>query len=397
MDTLLSTPVPARPVPPSHQRSRTVRAAVLAEVFTSPSTTITRISDAVGVSRPTVTRAVAELCEAEYITEDGISTPDLGRPARRLTRGPGAQLVLGIDISPTGTRLRLITLTGHLVGKVDIPEEELTAALGHAADLEEWTAAVSDALSGLLDESTWQRERVAVAVVSVSGIVDREGAVLLSVFIPRISGVDLRVLFTETLGVSEVIVENDMNLKASAELPALADRGIDDFVYLTNHTALRPATVIAGRVHPGAHGAVGEANMLHKVGLIPETLSHDGEEIPFFEIAPRLDRSELDAWWTATFENRFARIIAVLVYPIDPQVVVISGGPITTSPSSLERIRRYLQDWLPAPFVPELIAASPEQYAILSGTLRRGLREAISRDLGVTNPPIPDLTPETLT
>lgn len=397
MAPLLSMPDPLQPVPQSHQRSESVRSAVLGEIFCASHTTISGIADTIGVSRPTVTRAVADLIDSGYVAEDGMSSPKLGRPARRLTPGAGSRLVMGIDVSPSCTRLRVVTVTGILVGAADISEVQLTTGDGRSASVDEWIDLVDRELAAILEVSGWDHDQISTAVASVSGIVDREGAVLLSRYVPRISGIDLRSLLTERLRLPEVIVENDMNLRAFAELSTLAERGVDSFVYLTNHTALRPATVTAGRVHPGAHGAVGEAGILTKVDLIPETIRHDGQEIPFFEIAPRLDRGELDAWWSATFEHMLAKIIAVLVYPLDPQTVVISGGPTTTSTSSLGRIRRYLLDWLPGPFLPELVAAGPEQYAILSGSLRLALRQAISRDLSLTNPPIPDITLETLT
>ena len=102
-----------------------------------------------------------------------------------------------------------------------------------------------------------ERHTVGVVGVGAAGFVDREGAVV--TFAPHLSwrNEPLKKALESRLDVP-VLLDNDANTTAWAELRFGAGRGHDDLLCITLGTGIGGALVLGGRVFRGAHGMAGE-------------------------------------------------------------------------------------------------------------------------------------------
>ena len=87
--------------------------------FARSHTPVTRpvLSDALGLSLPTVSVAVRELLEAEVFVEDGYLKSSGGRRARVLTLNPDFLHSLGLSVSMSGVRGVIADLSGGVVAE----------------------------------------------------------------------------------------------------------------------------------------------------------------------------------------------------------------------------------------------------------------------------------------
>lgn len=80
--------------------------------------------------------------------------------------------------------------------------------------------------------------------------------------LPGWDDVPLQQIVADALGI-KVVVENDANAGAIAELRAGAGKGRTDFLYVTLGTGVGGGVVINGRLYTGPHGDAGEVGHIH--------------------------------------------------------------------------------------------------------------------------------------
>ncbi|WP_433244089.1 ROK family protein [Streptosporangium sp. CA-135522] len=97
--------------------------------------------------------------------------------------------------------------------------------------------------------------------VSTCGVI-RDGRVRLAPNMPGWEGLELPRLLREEFGPTPVLIDNDVNAAAAAELRWGALRGVSTGLYVNLGTGLAAALVVGGRVVAGAHGAAGEIGYL---------------------------------------------------------------------------------------------------------------------------------------
>lgn len=235
-------------------RQRSLRAHNLALAFRhimSAERPVSRVELAhrTGLTRPTITRIVAELLAGQLIAESGPArSRNAGRPRVGLTlstRGPAG---LGLDIRADRLAACLVDLTGtvrHLafrpVPRVDGPAPDLLHALG-----------------GLAAEVTAEAGTAGLEVVrttlAVPGAVSAGSLVR---FAPPLGwrDVDAGALLATGPGGVPAGVENEANLAALAELYS---GEAADFVYVSGALDLGAGIMLGGRLLRGARGWSGE-------------------------------------------------------------------------------------------------------------------------------------------
>ena len=156
------------------------------------------------------------------------------------------QWVLGVDIG--GTKV--------LAGAVDIDGVVHDVARRVTPHRSKAPAVVEDTIAEAV-ESLRDRYDVAAVGVGAAGFVDREGQRVL--FAPHLSWRDepLRKALEERLELP-VLVDNDANATAWAELRFGAARGFRDVLCITLGTGIGGALVVGGQVFRGANGLAGE-------------------------------------------------------------------------------------------------------------------------------------------
>lgn len=363
---------------------RTAIANVFAELTRRDDMTVSELAEAASVSRPTVQRALEELDALGLVEEAGSRPRSAGRPARTLRLGPGCRHVLAIDAQAAQSRVGIATTTGRVLA---------TGAVAHARHglTGERLHAIGDLIARLLHQQGVEAAELAQVVVSMPGIVGPGGDVVTSTIIPEWTRLRLAEEIAALLGTPRILVENDMNIRALGEMRTGVARHVRDFIYLPNHTAIRPALVLDRAIRRGAHLRIGEGDVLVSTGVQPRMLEHDGTAAPFLEVASRIDDGTLGEDWLDGFLRAYARIVAALAYPLDPAAVVISGGRRTTSPEALEMLaeRTAALSAIERPLT--VLGARVDGEIELKGALFLALHHALTRDLDVDDPPLPPL------
>src|SRR3954464_10317408 len=208
-----------------------------------------------GMSKPTVSQALAEVESAGLVRPVGPAAPSRGRTALLYEPDPTAGYVVGIDIGRAWIRVAVADLAGRIIARSDTPNRARTAAAVVRAVAREARATVKRADVG------WKR--VVHTVVGSPGVFDpTTGRLWHAPNLPDWSKPGLADELRNALTPSTAI-DNDANLAAVGERDFGRGREARSFVYVELGTGLGVGIVIDGEIHRGARGAAGE------VGYIP--------------------------------------------------------------------------------------------------------------------------------
>src|SRR3954466_1271776 len=208
-----------------------------------------------GLSKPTVSQALAELEAAGLVRAVGPAAPSRGRTALLYEPDPTAGYVVGIDIGRAWIRIAVADLTGTILARSDTPHRARTAAAVVRSVAREARATVKQAGIG------WRR--VVHTVVGSPGVFDPgTGRLWHAPNLPDWSKPGLADELRDALTPSTTI-DNDANLAAVGERDFGCGGDARSFVYVELGTGLGVGIVIDGEIYRGARGAAGE------VGYIP--------------------------------------------------------------------------------------------------------------------------------
>jgi predicted NBD/HSP70 family sugar kinase len=322
--------------------------AVFAVLAQAGSATRPQLASLAGLSKPTVSSAVAELESAGLAAASGTASSGTGRSAAVYRLGAGAGAVLAVDLGPDLTRVRGCALDGTLLAEVTMPRTE-------AAD------AVREALGAL--PAALPPRAIVVAVGDVTA--------------PAGKGVQMRPATAKAGPVFDAVavalppgvpvhLENNVNCAALAELHEGAAHGRATFAYLRVGVGVGLGIVIGGQVVRGANGAAGE------LARLPYPWDDDSEPrleaLEDYMGARSLLRRAAEAWQDAdgpcpeTAERLFAlagegraparavvarhaadigRLAAAVTAVLDPGLIVL-GGSTGADPRLLPGVRAEL-------------------------------------------------------
>jgi predicted NBD/HSP70 family sugar kinase len=354
----------------------------------------TRIVQATGLSKPTVSEVVRDLLEVGLITKVGRTTGQVGPSAQLYDVNPQCGWVLGVDVGHEFVRVVAADLSGKVIARAD----ERASRRGAMQMVEQ-----IDKLVAQVGDEAGSAPRY-LAVVGTPGVL-RPGAAHLSLA-PMLSGWErpavlqaLRERLAEPL-----VVENDVNLAAIGEMARGAGRGVRDFVLISIGTGLGMGVVLNGKLHRGASGLAGEVgylpvDLLDKVDGRRDHIAdwHRGAFEPLLTSAAvvALARSAgmgsvssaaavIDAARTgdtaargvvAILAARLAHLVAAVAAVLDPELIVLGGGIGTGAVQLLiEPTLRTLETI--TPFRPHIAASELGSAAVLDGAICEGLRLA---------------------
>jgi predicted NBD/HSP70 family sugar kinase len=216
------------------------------------SSTRGELAELTGLSRSTITAFVSSLQTEGLLVERAADDRDgagPGRPPARLGLRPEAGAVVGVHVGRKQLRVAVADLAATVLAErvsrgVDDPETTFDAA----------AAAVSE----MLTEAGLSSDSVVGAGVGVAGPVDpRTGAIRVGSLAPAWSDVCVGAELEHRLGLP-VLVSNDSNLGALAEVTLGAWRGREDVVFIAIGDGIGAGMVLGGRLHSGATGIAGE-------------------------------------------------------------------------------------------------------------------------------------------
>ncbi|MEV7939725.1 ROK family transcriptional regulator [Kitasatospora sp. NPDC088264] len=342
-----------------------------------------------GLSKPTVSTALATLELAGLAREAGRFAPERGRTAVLYETDPAAGHVLGLDIGRARLRVAVADLSGCVVARRDLPNRGRSAnAVADAV-----VAAAREAIA----EAGLPGTAVAHTVAGTPGVWDeRRRSVRLAASLPGWGRPGLFDRIADGLGTT-VTVANDANLAAVGEYTYGAGAGSRLFVYLLVGTGLGLGVVKDGELLTGAHGAAGELGLLRLPGCTSTTNTNTGTTLEETVSADAVVRTALDLGMRRplTAEKVFTRarlgepaaveavrqevdhlgyVLAVVAALLDPDVIVLGGGIGRSADLLLRPLEQALYER--SPLRPRLEPSRLGQDAVLLGAVATALEAA---------------------
>ncbi|MCF3134905.1 ROK family transcriptional regulator [Streptomyces olivochromogenes] len=336
-----------------------------------------------GLSKPTVSSALASLEAAGLVHEVGTHAPERGRVAVLYAPDPAAGYALGIDMGRSWLRVALADLDGTVVARSDVRNPARGADA--LTDLLVGTARQVVANSGV------DPAQVAHGVVGTPGVYDeKQRRVRYAMHLPGWGRAGLLDRLRAELGIP-LEVHNDANLAALGEYTFGVGAGSRLFAYILIGTGLGMGVVSEGRLFTGAHGLAGEIGFLPWPGqLKPERLEDAVSGVAVVEAARRFGMSgQLTA--KAVFDaarqgneaavkavrlegERIAHTVAAAAAVLDPDLVVLGGGVGHSVDLLLRPVREHLRTL--TPLRPKIAPSRLGEDAVLLGAVATALGTA---------------------
>jgi predicted NBD/HSP70 family sugar kinase len=346
-----------------------------------------------GLSKPTVSLALANVERSGLVREAGQRTGVPGRSAVLYEVRPEAGYVLGLDIGRQYLRGALADLTGAAIARSEL-RTKASSASGRVAEL----VGLAD---GLCADAGIARTAVTQTVIGAPGVYDpRRNAISLA---GELSGwakpavlEGLRAAFGDQL-----VVENDADAATLAEREHGHGRDVGTFAFVHIGTGIGMGLVIEGSLHRGVHGVAGEiAYMPISAGQGSDpkdarrrgTLEAAGSAAAVVRAARRAGLrgsvsarrvfaaaqagDERAAAVVAGEAELVARAICAIITVIDPALVVLGGG-IGQAPGFAAAVEAELAKL--APVMPEVRVSALGTEAIADGCLASGAELAWQR------------------
>ncbi|MER6070669.1 ROK family transcriptional regulator [Streptomyces sp. NPDC001817] len=339
-----------------------------------------------GLSKPTVSSALASLESAGLVHEVGTHAPERGRTAVLYAPDPAAGHALGVDIGRGWLRVAVVDLDGTVVARADVRNRARASAA--LADL------VVNTARQVIDDSGVDPAEVVHGVVGTPGVYDeKQRRVRYAMHLPGWGRAGLVDRMREEVGVP-LEVHNDANLAALGEYTYGVGTGSRLFAYILIGTGLGMGVVSEGRLFTGAHGLAGEIGFLPWPGRQkPERLEDAVSGVAVVEAAREFGMSgQLTA--KAVFDaarqgdpaalravelegERIAHTVAAAAAVLDPDLVVLGGGV----GHSVDLLLRPVQEQVRTltPLRPRIAPSRLGEDAVLLGAVATALDTA--RDL----------------
>jgi predicted NBD/HSP70 family sugar kinase len=346
-----------------------------------------------GLSKPTVSLALATVEQAGLVQPAGHRTGVPGRSARLYEIRPEAGFVLGLDIGAQYLRGALADLAAGIRARATVRT--------HAASGRSRVDELIKLADGLCAQAGLTREDVTQTVIGSPGVYDpRRHAMALTGGLPGWDRPAVVTRLREAFGES-LVVENDVDAAALAERAHGHGREVDSFAFVSVGTGIGMGLVIGGQLFRGAHGVAGE------IAYLPMSGGHgadpdDARRRGTFEAAasaPAVVRAARRAGMRGQVSARrvfaaaahgdgraadvvaeearlVARVLCAVVTIVDPALVVLGGG-IGQAPGFAGAVTAELEQI--APVMPDVRVSALGTDAVVDGCLAAGAELAWTR------------------
>jgi len=346
-----------------------------------------------GLSKPTVSLALANVERSGLVREAGQRTGVPGRSAVLYEIRPQAGYVLGLDIGHQYLRGAVADLAGEVIARSAV-RTRASSTSGRVAEL----IRLAD---GLCAEAGITRSSVSQTVIGSPGVYDpRHNSIALAGGLagwgkPAVLA-ELRAAFGEQL-----VVENDVDAATLAEREHGHGRQVRTFAFVWIGTGIGMGLMIEGNLHRGVHGVAGEIAYMPisaGQGSDPEdarrrgTLEAAGSAAAVVRAARRTGMrgsvsarrvfeaaaagDERAAAVVADEAALVARAVCAIVTVVDPELVVFGGG-IGQAPGFAAAVATELRKL--APVMPEVRVSALGTEAVVDGCLASGAELAWQR------------------
>lgn len=360
------------------------------------------------LSKPTISDLVTSLIHKGLVIETGPGKPSDrgGKKPTMLRFNPDYGCLIAVEIGPEEIQVAL----------ADLDRQVRRTWSGRALAEAGSEAVLAQVSAGIANVMADAPSRLRLISIAAPGIVDvTRGIVRETDNIFAWRNVDLRAELSSTFGVP-VIVDNDVNLAALAEMESGAGQGVPNFVLINLSTGIGAGIVLGGRLHHGSHYAAGEIGHMvldARAGSGPyrprgylesfvgaDRIAARVQELalrkgsPMAQLLPGRPEWEALLECAAQGDPASAELVGDLAHYLsaavvnlsaayDPDLVILAGVPF---PPLLDRIRELAMKLVPWPIEISLSASGP--HAPLQGAIFSGLAaifEQISAELRIAS------------
>jgi len=346
-----------------------------------------------GLSKPTVSLALANVERSGLVREAGQRTGVPGRSAVLYEIRPDAGYVLGLDIGHQYMRGAVADLTGDVIARSAVR----TKASSTSARLGELIRLADE----LCTEAGIVRSAVTQTVIGSPGVYDPgHNAIALA---GGLAGWGRPAVLAELRNAfgQQLVVENDVDAATLAEREHGHGREVRTFAFVSIGTGIGLGLVIEGNLHRGVHGVAGEIAYMPisaGQGSDPEdarrrgTLEAAGSAAAVVRAARRAGMrgsvsarrvfeaaaagDERAAAVVAGEAELVARAVCAIITVIDPELVVLGGG-IGQAPGFAAAVAAELRKL--APVMPDVRVSALGTEAVVDGCLASGAALAWQR------------------
>jgi len=339
-----------------------------------------------GLSKPTVSVALADAERAGLVRTAGQRTGRPGRSALLYELRPEAGFILGLDVGAQFVRGALADLAGGIRARASV-RSRASSVRGRVGELVELA-------DGLCAQAGLTRSGVTQTVIGSPGVYDqRRNAMALTGGLPGWDRPAVVERLREAFG-SSLAVENDVDAAALAERALGCGREADSFAFVSVGTGIGMGLVLGGQLVRGAHGVAGEIAympMSGGAGADPEDARRRGVleasasasavvraarragmrgQVSARRVFAAAARGDERAAAVVAEEARLvARLLCAVVTVIDPGLIVLGGG-IGQAPGFATAVTKELRDL--APVMPEVSVSVLGTEAVVDGCLAAG-------------------------
>src|SRR5579875_940623 len=350
-----------------------------------------------GLSKPTVSLALASVERSGLVRTAGQRTGGPGRSAVLYEIAPDAGYVLGLDIGREYLRGAVADLTGEIRARGE--------ARCTAAGASRRVGAVIGLADRICARAGLDRAAVTQVVLGCPGVYDpRRDALALTGGLPGWDSPEVLADLRAAFG-AELVVENDIDAAALAEREHGHGAQVPSFAFVSIGTGIGMGLVLQGQLHRGAHGVAGEIAFLPigdgpggapGAAAGPEarrrgTLEAAGSAAAIVRAARHAGlraSSARDVFAAAAAgDTRAAAIVAAearlvaeaicaVVAVVDPGLIVLGGG-IGQAPGFADAVTEQLRGMSPA--LPRILVSALGTSAVVDGCLASGAELAWQR------------------
>jgi predicted NBD/HSP70 family sugar kinase len=328
-----------------------------------------------GLSKPTVSLALANLERAGLIREAGQRTGVPGRSALLYEVRAEAGYVLGLHVGHQYLRVAVSDMTGQVRARSQLR--------GTARGTSSRVAELVELADSTCAQAGIGRAEVTQTVLGSPGVYDpRRNAISLAEGMAGWGRPSALAQLREAFG-NDLVIENDVDAATLAEREHGVGLDTSTFVFVWIGTGIGMGLVIRGNLHRGAHGVAGEIGYMPLIDA--GTLESGGSATAVVRAAREAglrgpvsarrvfeaaaDGDERAAGVVAIEAQLIARAVCTIVTVVDPDLVVLGGG-IGQAPGFAAAVAAELPRLAPA--VPEVRVSALGTRAVVDGCLAAG-------------------------
>lgn len=300
------------PVPTSIKDINTekIRAFMKQKKETSKS----EIARGTGLSFPTVTRILDDLCTSGEIIDHGQGISTGGRCASIYSLNSTFSLCLLIQIEGIKVIWAVKDLSGNIVTQDEFPHK----------------SSLLEQLDHLIQKLEAAYSQLKVIVIGIAAMV-KEGTVEETIGFTNLKGIDLLLHFKNVTSLP-VQVHNDMNLIALGHWYQSRQKPKSSVCIYLGECGMGAGIILDGEVWCGTEGFAGELSYL-----------------PFFEHSPFQTEDHFNLMNAVEY---YARLIQIYTVILNPEQIILYQNPYIRE--KIEEIRKKCRKYLPGNVIPHI-------------------------------------------